>query len=62
MQSSPFCGLLRVGLPLIYKNKNLNAEYRTLTAQMAECSCRLTLDSELGQTNNFEIGIHSFPA
>ena len=40
-----------------------------LTAQMAEwyraldsgLSCRLGFDSESGQTNDFEIGIHSFP-
>ena len=25
-------------------------------------SCRLGFDSELGQTNDFKIGIHSFPA
>ena len=25
-------------------------------------SCRLEFDSELGQTNDFKIGIHSFPA
>ena len=26
------------------------------------CSCRLGFASESGQTNDFEIGIHSFPA
>ena len=25
-------------------------------------SCRFGFDSELGQTNDFKIGIHSFPA
>ena len=41
---------------------------RHITAQMAEwyraslLSCRLGFDSESGQTNDFNIGIHSFPA
>ena len=41
-----------------------------ITAHMAEWygksvrleSCRLGFDSESGQTNDFKIGIHSFPA
>ena len=54
-------------MPILLQEESLNTSRGTV--QMAEWysasasgSVDLEFDSESGQTNNFKIGIHSFPA
>ena len=44
------------------KEDNLNSSYGRVVWSVCLLSCRLGFDSESGQTNDFNIGIHSFPA
>ena len=44
------------------KETNYSSDGRAVKASVRLGSCRLEFDSESGQTNDFNIGIHSFPA
>ena len=44
------------------ENKGMNSSDGRVVWSVCLLSCRLGFDSESGQTNDFKIGIHSFPA
>ena len=53
----------QLGWPTNFEVKFSNSsDGRVVWSVVCLLSCRLGFDSESGQTNDFKIGIHSFPA